>query len=149
MGEKLIILLAEDDPNDVMLMQMALAKSGLTLPVQVATDGADAMAYLKGEGQYADREQYPFPRVLITDIKMPRVSGLELLKWLQDHPECNLIPKIVLSSSQQEKDVTRAYQLGTNCYFVKPRTFSELKELVRVAIDFWSACELPDLPANC
>lgn len=149
MGEKLIILLAEDDPNDVALMEMAFRKNGLHLPVHVSPDGEDAMAYLKGEGPYHDRNQYPFPRVFITDLKMPKLGGLELLAWLQSHPECNLIPKIVLSSSKHENDVTRAYQLGANCYFIKPRTFDELKQLVHLAVEFWIRCELPKLPENC
>ena len=149
MGEKLIILLAEDDPNDATLMEMAFRKNGLRLPVHVCTNGEDAMNYLKGVGRYSDRSQYPFPRVLITDLKMPRVSGFDLLKWLREHPECNLIPKIVFSSSRQEQDVTLAYQLGANCYFTKPRTFDELRNMVRLALEFWQICELPKLPENC
>ncbi|MGN6385680.1 MAG: response regulator, partial [Verrucomicrobiota bacterium] len=78
---RLIILLAEDDPNDVLLLQRAFKKNGIELPVHVSADGEDAMLYLKGEGKYKDRETYPFPRVIITDLKMPKCSGFDLLRW--------------------------------------------------------------------
>lgn len=107
------------------------------------------MAYLKGEGRYADRQAYPFPRVLITDLKMPRCGGFELLEWLDNHPECNLIPKIVLSASAEERDVRKAFQLGANCYFRKPATVQELQEIVKLASDFWTRAALPELPQVC
>jgi CheY-like chemotaxis protein len=146
---KLIILLVEDDPNDTLLLQRAFRKSGIDIPVHVCTDGADAKAYLKGEGKYADRNAFPFPRVLITDLKMPRCSGFDLLDWLQNHPECNLIPKIVLSASAQEGDVARAYEIGANCYFKKPSTFEELCKFVQIAHAFWLSAVVPPLPQDC
>ena len=148
-NEKLIILVVEDDPNDTILLKRAFQKNGIDLPVHVCTDGEDAMAYLRGDGPYTDRVTFPFPRVLIMDLKMPKCSGFDLLEWLQKHPECNLIPKIVLSASSQEVDVIRAYQLGANCYFRKPSTFQELCKLVAVANDFWKVAVLPPLPGKC
>lgn len=148
-NQRLVIVVAEDDPNDVVLLQRAFQKNGIPLPVHVCNDGADAMAYLKGEGRYADRQTYPFPRVLITDLKMPRCGGFELLEWLDKHPECNLIPKIVLSSSAEERDVRKAFQLGANCYFRKPATVQELQEIVKLASDFWTRALLPELPQFC
>jgi len=142
-------LVVEDDENDVFLLQRAFKKTGLNLPVHACRDGADAMSYLKGEGKYSDRSTYPFPRVLITDLKMPRCSGFDLLRWLHEHPECNLIPKIVLSASAAMEDVKLAYQLGANCYFRKPVKADELIELVTVAQTFWMKAELPPLPKNC
>ena len=149
MNNRLIILVAEDDPNDTLLLKRAFKKNGVEMPVHVCADGEEAMEYLRGVGKYADREQYPFPRVLITDLKMPRCSGFDLLGWLRDHPECNLIPKIVLSASAEEQDVVKAYQLGANCYFQKPSTFDGLCEVVRLAHTFWSRAALPPLPQNC
>ncbi|MGN6385020.1 MAG: response regulator [Verrucomicrobiota bacterium] len=146
---RLIILLAEDDPNDVLLLQRAFKKNGIELPVHVSADGEDAMLYLKGEGKYKDRETYPFPRVIITDLKMPKCSGFDLLRWLHEHPECSLIPKIVLSASAEEQDVALAYQLGVNCYFQKPREFSPLCKIVELANTFWNVAEIPPLPENC
>lgn len=148
-NQRLVIVVAEDDPNDVVLLQRAFQKNGIPLPVHVCNDGADAMAYLKGEGRYADRQAYPFPRVLITDLKMPRCGGFELLEWLDNHPECNLIPKIVLSASAEERDVRKAFQLGANCYFRKPATVQELQEIVKLASDFWTRAALPELPQVC
>ena len=147
--EPLVILLVEDDPNDVLLMERAFERAGLNLPVHVCTDGADAMAYLKGEGRYANRDLFPFPRALITDLKMPRCSGFDLLEWLDNHPECSLIPIIVLTSSAHKEDVTRAYQLGANCYFLKPTKFEDLVELVKKVSDFWYTSLIPPLPTGC
>ena len=145
----LVILVAEDDENDSFLLQRAFKKLGINLPCYICKDGGEAMAYLKGEGKFADRAAHPFPRVLITDLKMPRCSGFDLLRWLQEHPECNTIPKIVLSASAVPEDVKLAYQLGTNCYFKKPTNFDALVELVRLAQAFWTAAEIPELPRNC
>lgn len=146
---ELVILVAEDDPNDVLLLERAFKKVGIGMPSYICRDGGEAMAYLKGEGKFSDRGKHPFPRVLITDLKMPRCSGMDLLRWLQEHPECNMIPKIVLSASAQPADVKLAYQLGTNCYFQKPGTSDELVELVRLAQTFWTRAQLPELPKNC
>ena len=145
----LIILLVEDDPNDSLLVQRAFKKVGIDLPCHVCTDGADAIAYLKGEGRYSDREKFPFPCVLITDLKMPRCSGFDLLKWLHNHPDCNLIPKIVLSASAEERDVILAYQLGANTYFRKPTTFDELCRTAENAHRYWGDAILPPLPETC
>jgi CheY-like chemotaxis protein len=149
MKEKLIILVAEDDENDTFLLRRAFTRNGIDLPVHVCRDGAEAMAYLKGEEPYVDRTKYPFPRALITDLKMPRCSGFDLLEWLNVHPECGVIPTIVLSASAEEQDVTRAYQLGANCYFRKPRSFDELVKVVRLSHEFWTESLIPPLPKNC
>ena len=145
----LVILIAEDDENDSFLLQRAFKKVGLTMPSHICRDGAEAISYLRGEGAFADRAKYPFPRVLITDLKMPKSSGFDLLRWLHDHPECNLIPKIVLSASAEAKDVTLAYQLGANSYFKKPATFDRLVECVRLWQTFWERAELPEMPKTC
>jgi len=147
--QPLILLVAEDDENDVFLLKRAFNKLGINLPCYFCKDGVEAMAYLKGEGQFADRIAHPFPRALITDLKMPGCNGFDLLRWLQEHPECNLIPKIVLSSSAMAADIKLAYQLGTNCYFTKSTNFERLLELVRITHSFWSTAELPELPKNC
>ena len=105
--------------------------------------------YLKGEEPYTDRTRYKFPRVLITDLKMPGMDGFELLKWLQAHPECSLIPRLVLTSSGHEEDIKRAYQLGVNSYLVKPSSFEGLVELLRLVFKYWEACETPVIKPNC
>jgi CheY-like chemotaxis protein len=129
---KLIILIVEGDPHFASLLQEAFRRKAISLPGHTCSNGTDAMAYLKGEGYYSDRTLFPFPRVLITELQMPGCDGFQLLDWLQKHPECNLIPKIVLSSSSRESDMARAYQLGANCCFAKPPTFDELCRLVEL-----------------
>ena len=145
----LVILVAEDDPNDALLLQRAFGKNGIDLPVHTSSDGADAIAYLQGAGPYADREKYPFPRAIITDLKMPRCSGFELLEWLDTHPECGVIPVIVLSASAEDRDVKRCFQLGANCYFQKPSNFAELCDLVKINHQFWTHSKLPAVPKKC
>jgi CheY-like chemotaxis protein len=100
---------------------------------------------LRGMGQYADRTQYPVPGFLITDLKMPRKTGFELLEWLHVHPECGVIPTIVLSSSRQPADIKRAYEAGANSYFTKPADFSRLQELVKKIFDYWICSERPEI----
>ena len=147
--EPLVILIAEDDPNDVLLLRRAFQKNELDLPVHVCTDGQDAIDYLRAHGPYADREKYPFPRAIITDLKMPRCSGFELLQWLDEHAECSVIPTIVLSASAEDRDVKRCFELGANAYFQKPSNFSELCELVKTNHLFWTKSVLPALPKRC
>jgi CheY-like chemotaxis protein len=146
---KLIILVAEDDENDAFMLTRAFRKEGIGLAVHVSPDGEDAMNYLKGVGPYADRGKFPFPRLIVTDLKMPVRSGFDILAWLQKHPECNLIPKIVLSGSGLESDIIQAYQLGANAFFTKPTTVQELGRIVRAVEEFWNLAKLPPLPAKC
>ena len=133
-----VILLAEDDPNDVLLIQRALQRSHIANPLQVVRDGADAVAYLNGDLQYADRERYPLPVLLLMDLKMPRKSGLEVLEWLrQQTGGLRRLPVVVLTSSNQSLDINRAYDLGANSYLVKPAGFDSLLELVKNLDMYW------------
>lgn len=149
MKTKWPMLLAEDDPNDVLLFERSVVKSGVGAWLHVARNGEEAIEYLKGEGDYGDRSMHPLPRLVVTDLKMPRVNGFELLEWLKEHEQCRFVPTIVLSSSNDPKDIQRAYELGVNCYLVKPQTFDELSEVIRMMLGFWGRCELPNLPVNC
>lgn len=137
------MLIAEDDENDALLLERAIRRIDPDATFYIVHDGFEAIQYMKGEGKYANREVYPFPRVLITDLKMPKKNGFELLEWLQKHPDCNVIPKIVVSASNVVSDVVKAYQLGANCYFQKPSTFEELLEFVTLNFRFWTAAQLP------
>src|SRR3954465_2385830 len=109
MNRQLTILIIEDLPDDVLLLRKALTRSGVTNPVQVAEDGVEAIAYLEGEGKYADRVQYPFPSVIFTDLKLPRVDAFGVLAWLRSHPDCSVIPLVVLTASAIDADVRKAY----------------------------------------
>lgn len=137
------ILLVEDEENDATLLKMAFTKNGIPNPVQWAKDGVEAIAYLNGEGEYADRERHPFPEVLILDLKMPRMSGLELLEWIRHHPEFRVIPTIIMSSSRQDPDIEKAYNLGANTYMIKPTSFNELAKMVKATHEYWALSVKP------
>jgi CheY-like chemotaxis protein len=146
MDSEITILIAEDDPNDVMLLELAIRRNGIANPVRVVRDGEEAVEYLEGQGKYADRQKYPLPSVIISDVKMPRRSGLEVVEWVRHHPRCAIIPIVMLSGSRIENDVVRAYSLGANSYFTKPSTLDELTELIGLAHAYWTKCEHPPAP---
>ena len=137
------ILVAEDDPNDALLIKRAFAKSGIQNPVQVVADGEEAIAYLSGTGKYSDRNAFPFPEFFITDLKMPRKSGFDVLEWILTTEPCYVVPRIVLSSSRQEEDIEKAYRLSAQSYFAKPADFAELQLVVKRIYEYWLSCERP------
>src|SRR5262245_13987366 len=110
------LLLAEDDENDILLFEHALAKgvekTSVPIRLEVTRNGEEAIRYLKGEHEFSDREKYPFPDLFVTDLKMARLSGLDVLAWLKGHEEYQRLPKIVVSASCAESDVDQAYRLG-------------------------------------
>jgi len=126
-----VILLAEDDPNDVLSVQRAFQRTHVANSLQVVRDGEEALAYLSGQGPFADRERHPLPVLLLMDLKMPRKSGLEVLEWVRQQPGLKRLPIVVLTSSNQGPDINRAYELGANSYLVKPAGFDSLLELVK------------------
>src|SRR5262245_26034988 len=115
----------------------------------VVEDGEEAIKYLRGEGMYADRETYPFPTVILSDLKMPRMSGFELLRWVREHPECSVIPTLLFTSSAVPSDIKEAYQLGANAYMVKPRDHKEFEEFLRLTCQYWKRCERPAALQKC
>jgi CheY-like chemotaxis protein len=148
LDKHLTIMLVEDDENDSILLRRALTKNDISNPVQWMRDGLEALEHLQGHGKFADRNAYPFPHVVILDLKMPRLSGLELLAHLQDHPELKIIPTVVLSSSRLPADIETAYSLGANTYFVKPTDFNSLAKMVKTFIEYWSMGEKPEGKQN-
>ncbi len=140
------LLLVEDDANDVMLFRRAKDKSNLANPLQVVEDGEAAVAYLSGQGQYADRNRYPLPALMLLDLKLPRKSGLEVLAWLREQPGLLRLPVVVLTSSKESVDVGQAYDLGANSYLVKPVAFDKLLEMVKALGLYWLILnEKPDI----
>ncbi len=140
------LLLVEDDANDVMLFRRAKDKSNLANPLQVVEDGEAAVAYLSGQGQYADRNRYPLPALMLLDLKLPRKSGLEVLAWLREQPGLLRLPVVVLTSSKESVDVGQAYDLGANSYLVKPVAFDKLLEMVTALGLYWLILnEKPDI----
>ncbi|MEO6183085.1 MAG: response regulator [Verrucomicrobiota bacterium] len=144
MTDNYMILLVEDDPNDVLFLKRALAKNHINNPVCAVPDGDEAIAYLSGNGKYSNRIEYPFPRVIILDLKMPRRGGLEVLEWLKEHPRYRVIPTLVLTSSKINEDVIKAYGLGANSYMVKPSNFDDLQQMIKTAHDYWLYCLKPE-----
>jgi CheY-like chemotaxis protein len=131
------ILLVEDDENDVMLLQRAFRRAAIINPLQVVRHGDDAVAYLEGSGEFADRIRYPLPVLMLLDLKLPRRTGLEVLQWVKERAGVKKIPIIVLTSSKNDDDVNRAYELGANSYVVKPVSFETLLELVKSLELYW------------
>jgi CheY-like chemotaxis protein len=130
------ILLVEDDKNDVFFFQRAMDNAGMLIPLQVAQDGQEAIDYLKGAGKFADRSEYPLPALLLLDLKLPFVMGLDVLKWIRQQSDLPLIV-LILSSSQYPGDIATAYRLGANGYLVKPPEVSKLQNLAKAINDFW------------
>lgn len=131
------ILLVEDNVNDVLLIQRAFQKARITHPLQVLQDGDTAVSYLSGEGDYADRILYPLPVLMLLDLKLPCRSGLEILEWLRQQSDLRRLPVVVLTSSDEMKDIHQAYDLGANSYMVKPLLFSELEVMLRTLHLYW------------
>ncbi len=131
------VLLAEDNSTDALMVQRAFKKANLLNPIQVVDDGDKAVAYLAGDGPYADREQHPLPVLLLLDLKLPRRSGLEVLEWLKQQRAIKRLPVVVLTSSQENADINRAYDLGANSYLVKPVDFDPLLEMVKTLGLYW------------
>ena len=130
------ILQVEDDPNDVFLLQHAMNKAGVANPIQVATDGQQAIDYLKGAGKFADRERFPLPCLVLLDLKLPYVMGLDVLEWIRQQPGLSLIV-ILLTASAEDADIATAYRLGANAFLTKPTTAGELEDMAKAIKDFW------------
>jgi CheY-like chemotaxis protein len=132
-----LVLVAEDNPDDALLLRRALEKAGIRARVKIVSDGEELQLYLEGRGAFANRTTCPLPSLIILDLKMPRKSGLEVLEWMSNNPHVSVVPTIVLSASNLEEDVRAAYDLGANTYFVKPTTFEELVETMRMVESYW------------
>jgi CheY-like chemotaxis protein len=137
------ILIAEDNDNDLELTVAALAERNMANRLVVVRDGVEALEYLECKGQYAGRKNGN-PAVILLDIKMPRMDGIEVLEKIKKQPELRTIPVVMLTSSKEDMDVARAYGLGVNAYVVKPVGFTEFVEAVKQIGTFWALLnELP------
>ena len=133
------VLYVEDEENDVIFMRNAWKKVGLRNPLHVVTDGEQAVQYLSGEDKYAHRDTHPMPCLVLLDLKLPKLSGLEVLKWIRQQPALHPLPVMVLSSSNKPQDVCSAYELHANAYLVKPAQTDGLLKMVGSLRDFWFA----------
>ncbi|MFN7140002.1 MAG: response regulator [Limisphaerales bacterium] len=141
------LLYVEDDPDDALLVQRAFRKLNILSPLHHVEDGEEATKYLLGTGTYADRRKYPFPRVMLADLKLPRRNGLELLEWLRkQRSSLRRLPVIILTSSNQMCDINEAYELGVNSYLIKPAGFDDLCSALKVVHQYWLIhCEKPEI----
>jgi len=126
------ILHVEDDENDVFLFRRVFEQTGITSPLHVVTDGEMAINYLSGAGQFADREKYPLPCLVLTDLNLPKRSGLDLLQWIRRDPELKKMVVVLFSSSALPRDLEQAYELGANAYIQKSADPRQLKEIAHL-----------------
>ena len=137
------ILIAEDDKNDLFLLRLAFQKAAVSHQLKHAPDGQVAFDYLTGNEPFSDRDEYPFPDLLLLDLKMPRLDGFDLLRLLRSHPRLSSLPVVVLSSSILEKDIQLAKELGAREYLVKPTLLDDYRKLVLGLHDRWLSDNAP------
>ena len=142
------ILLAEDEPSDVFLMKRALKTAQITNPLQVACNGQEAIDYLSGKGEFADRARFPIPSIVFLDLKMPYKSGFDVLEWVRTQPHLDQTLVMVLTSSSEERDIAQCYKLGARTFLVKPPNAAQLVELMRSLKEFWINHNEFTLPEN-
>jgi len=139
------ILLVEDNPNDVKLALHAFKKNNLSNRIQVVRDGEEALEFIFATGQYQNRTVLPSPKVVLLDLKLPKVDGLEVLRRVKSDPRTKSIPIVMLTSSREDKDVIESYALGVNSYIVKPVDFVQFTEAVQNLGMYWMLLNNPPL----
>lgn len=132
-----VILAAEDEEDDRFLLELAFRRGKLTSMLVTVRDGRECVDYLSGDGEYADRVRHPLPALLLLDLKMPRMHGFEVLKWLATRPEFNALPVFVLSSSSDDADIEKSLRLGARDYFVKPHMLDDLVKILHDLQSRW------------
>ena len=138
-----VILLADDDENDRLFFERAVRKTGYLWRIAAVKTGREALEYLSGSGRFADRASHPAPSHVLLDLKLPEISGLEVLAWIRTHPPFATLPVIVLSSSRQPSDMERARSLGIDAYEVKPVEFRSLLLTIRLIAERWHLASAP------
>jgi CheY-like chemotaxis protein len=141
--EAVEILLVEDNPNDVELTLHALRASNLANDIKVVRDGAEALDFIMCRGPYADRDIGSGPKVILLDLKLPKVDGIEVLRQTKSDPRTKMIPIVVLTSSKQDRDIVESYELGVNSYIAKPVDFQQFMEAVRNLGLYWLVYNQP------
>lgn len=131
------VLVLEDEPADVFLLRRAFSKSRMPIDLHFVRDGQEAIHYLGGEGKYADRLANPLPDFILLDIKTPKLTGFEVLRWLRQQPGLKRLPVSILSSSSLKLDVNRAYELGANSFLIKPQEPADLADLITQLEGYW------------
>ncbi|QDU64705.1 Response regulator rcp1 [Planctomycetes bacterium Pan216] len=137
------ILLVEDDDVDVASVRRAFRKNDFKNPIFVVHDGSEALDYLRNAGDYVDPSSYPAPGLILLDLRMPGMNGLEFLQAVKRDEELRMCPVVVLSTSREESDVSESYRLGVAGYITKPVDFGEFVEAMGRVVSYWKVCELP------
>ena len=149
MTEKYVeILLVEDNPNDEMLALHAFRKHNLANKVHVVRDGAEALEFIFCTGRYAQRRIENGPKVILLDLKLPLVDGIEVLRRIKSDPRTEMIPVVVMTSSKEERDIAESYHLGVNSYIVKPVDFDQFTEAVKQLGYYWMLLNQPPVPGK-
>lgn len=142
------ILLVEDDANDQFLIKAAFRKIGVTDPIQTVNNGEEALAYLCGEGEFADRSKYQYPTFILMDLKMPKMDGFAVLEHLKENPQWAIIPTVVFSASSDLDDIKQAYALGASSYHIKPDSPEDMRKQLKMLYDYWMTCEIPQVDST-
>ncbi|MFC1601109.1 response regulator [Candidatus Sumerlaeota bacterium] len=137
------ILLVEDDENDILAVQRAFEKNSISNPLFVVQDGEEALAFLNHEKPYDDEKKYPLPDIILLDINMPKMNGLELLSVIKREERFKSVPVVVLTSSKREWDKIESYKLGVNSFMIKPVDFDKFSDAIVMINNYWSMTELP------
>jgi len=138
------ILIADDDAQDAMLVQMAAQRAALGLRLETVSDGEQAIDYLMGRERYADRQAHPFPQLMLLDLKMPRLNGFDVLDFVRRQPGLRQLPIVIFSSSDDPRDIRRAYDAGANSYLCKPHSNDDLSSLLKALEGYW--CQFNHFP---
>jgi CheY-like chemotaxis protein len=137
MPEQAVILLVDDSDDDLTLMRRAFDRAKLINPIVIVRNGEEALDYLSGTGRFANRAEYPLPALILLDIKMPGIDGLEVLRWIRSQPGLKALRVIMLTTSTDMRDVNTAYQLGANSFLTKPVDFENFVEVTRTLTGYW------------
>jgi CheY-like chemotaxis protein len=137
MPERATILLIEDREDDILLIKKSFAAAGITNPIFSVRDGEQAVKYLSSEGPYANHDEYPLPDLVLLDLKMPGMDGFEVLQWIRQQPHLRHLRVIVLTSSEEHRDINRAYELGANSFLIKPQEFERFQEVSELLQNYW------------
>jgi CheY-like chemotaxis protein len=131
------VLVADDDENDIRLLTRAFLRAGISVPMKWVRDGEEAIQYLQGDEPFADRDTFPFPILMLLDLKMPRTDGFEVLEWVRKQADLKRLLVVVMTSSDEPEDVDRAYDLGANSFLKKPDDFDDLTRISRKLHEYW------------
>jgi CheY-like chemotaxis protein len=143
-----LILQAEDDENDVIFLKYVFKEAGIPNPLFSVADGQEVVDYLNATGAFGDRVAFPIPTLIFLDLKMPRMDGLDTLRWIRTHPVFRTLTVIMFTASASQQDINRAYELGANSFIIKPSGTDELTTLFKSIHAYWFGCNRFALPST-